>query len=101
MEEQIQETTTVRKKCEVCGALLPIDCHYRQKYCKSCAYQKHLERERVRSATRREEIKSISGRTKAQKRKTSSSEHKSLAEVCAEAQKHGLSYGDYVARFMR
>lgn len=94
--------------CEYCGKTYPAAQNRRDKYCPDCrafvTEQKVLERNAKRRAEYKEDCawrESSKKKQRAQELKEERmkrGERKCLTEDAVEAKKHGLSYGQYMAR---
>lgn len=75
--------------CQECGGPLPEGSSPWRKYCPICYRKRRKQRDRERWAERKAIEKAAEEHKKAVK---------SIAEVAREAQAHGMSYGQWVAR---
>ena len=75
--------------CQECNGPLPEGSSPWRKYCQSCYRKRRKQRDRERYAER----KAIEKAAEEHKKSV-----KSIAEIAREAQAHGMSYGQWVAR---
>ena len=86
----------VTKVCERCGKEM-VDVDALRRFCIDCLRWKHLHEQKTRSKTKTPRVPKDAAATATEKIPPKAPP-KSIAQVCIEARKAKMSYGQYVAR---